>query len=97
MVFGTPVKVSYLHDTSSVCLSVVLVAFGFSRNYLDGYFVGKELFECVVGKTVYVLNIFFPTWCLCWDFEFNCIDSWSIPGPSSHVLSSKESMSQKSC
>ena len=49
----------------------------------DGYRVGKELvillFVCVVGKMFCCVScIFFPTWCLCWDFEFNCIDSWSL-------------------
>ena len=47
------------------------------------YLVGKELvillFECVVRKMFCcVLCIFFPSWCLCWDFKFNCIDSWSL-------------------
>ena len=46
----------------------------------DGYLVGKELvillFVFVVGKMFYcVLCVFFPSWCLCWDFKFNCIGS----------------------
>ena len=31
----------------------------------------RKMFYCA-------LCIFFPTRCLCWDFKFNCIDSWSL-------------------
>ena len=33
------------------------------------------LFGCVVEKNVF--NAFIPICCLCWDFKFNCIYSWS--------------------
>ena len=36
------------------------------------------LLKCVVGKCFVVFNVFFPTRCLCWDFKFNCIDSWPL-------------------
>ena len=31
----------------------------------------RKMFCCVIC-------IFCPTWCLCWDLKFNCIDSWSL-------------------
>ena len=82
-IIGVPGKVVYLHYTTVYCayLSVVLVAFRSGRNS-DGYLVGKELvillFVCCRKMFCCVLCIFFATWCLCWDFKFNCTDSWSI-------------------
>ena len=69
----------------SLCLPLcrARLPFVLVETYSDGSLVGKELvillFVCVVGKIVScVLCIFFPTLCLCWDFKFNCIDSWSL-------------------
>ena len=64
----------------SVCLSVVLVGvFLIYYGQVDAFLVGL-LFRFVnehLDEPV-VLCTFFPTWCLCWDFKFNCIDFWSI-------------------
>ena len=81
-IIGVPGKVVYLHYTTVYCtgLSVVLVAFHFGCN-ITGWLPcwEKLVILCVVGKMFCcVLCISFPTWCLCRDFEFICIDSWSL-------------------
>ena len=84
-VIGVPGKVVYLHYITAycACLSVVLVAFRFGGN-LAGRQPCRErashsaLSVCCRNIFCCVLCIFFPTWCLCWDFKFNCIDSWSL-------------------
>ena len=81
-IIGVPGKVVYLHYTTVYCNASLSCSLPFVpvETYPDDYLVGKELviqlFECVVGKMFCcVLCIFFPSWCLCWDFKFNCTKS----------------------
>ena len=83
-IIEVPGKVVYLHYTVyCACLSVVLVAFRFGK-YLAGLLPcwGKASHSaarvCCRKMFCYVLCIFFPTWCLCRDFKFNHINSWSL-------------------
>ena len=82
LIIGVPGKVVYLHYTTvyCACLSVVLIAFvPLSRmlpcweraSYSAFRVCCRKMFCCV-------LCVFFPSWSLCWDFKFNCIDSWFL-------------------
>ena len=69
-VIGIPVGVVCFHHTSVYCAYLCCAR----------CLVGKELVillrVCCRKMICYVLCIFFPTWCLCWDSKFNCIDFW---------------------
>ena len=86
-IFGVPGKVVYLHYTHycllrlplcrTRCLSFRLklsrmaTFLGKSWSFCSSCVLSEKMFCCVVG-------IFFPTWCLCLDFEYNCFDSGSL-------------------
>ena len=37
---------------------------------------GKQLINVDVAERLSnVCDVFFSTWCLCWDLNFNCVDS----------------------